>query len=167
MKTNICVHKTNISGKIGVHNIFFSDLRWKPTSVNTKFSHLKPRFSCKLTSVNDYHLHQFYTYTNFSSIFIKKQYLWLSLLPPCSCPDLPPCPLSSAPGPYNTAPASLALHRPLHQHQVSLPGHQHQPLHPLPLQQLRHPGPWLVLSYTANIPRTSHIFTELESPRAL
>ena len=35
-----------------------ADLRWKPTSVNTIFSDLKPRFSCKSTSVNVYHLHQ-------------------------------------------------------------------------------------------------------------
>ena len=55
VKTNICEHY-----------IFLNpDLRWKPTSVNTLFSDLKPRFSCKSTSVKVYrytnwYLHQFF-----------------------------------------------------------------------------------------------------------
>ena len=63
-------------GKIGLHNILVNpEFRWKPssanmiffnpdlgskpTSVNKKMSDLKPRLSCKLISVNVYHLHQF------------------------------------------------------------------------------------------------------------
>ena len=42
------------------HNIVLNpDLRWKSTSVNTISSDLKPKFSCKSTSVYVYHLNQF------------------------------------------------------------------------------------------------------------
>ena len=82
---------------IGVHKVFVipelrwtqiclnPDLRWKPTPVYTIFSDLKPRFSCKSTPVNVYHLHQFYTNTNFSSFFsyvFKDFFLLHSAKPP-------------------------------------------------------------------------------------
>ena len=42
VKTNICEN----------NNFLNPDFRWKPKSVNTLFLNLKPRFSCKSTSVN-------------------------------------------------------------------------------------------------------------------
>ena len=48
MKTNICEH----------NNFLNPDFRWKTTSVNTIFSDLKPKFSCKATSVNVYCVHR-------------------------------------------------------------------------------------------------------------
>ena len=48
VKTNICEHK----------NFLKSDFRWKPTSVNTIVLDLKPKFSCKSTSVNVYCIHR-------------------------------------------------------------------------------------------------------------
>ena len=48
VKTNICEH----------NNFLNEDSRWKPTSVNTIFLDLKPKFSCKSTSVNVYCVHR-------------------------------------------------------------------------------------------------------------
>ena len=48
-----CESRTNVKTNICEHNNFLNpDFRWKPTSVNTTFFDLKPRFSCKSTSVN-------------------------------------------------------------------------------------------------------------------
>ena len=51
--------KNSCRGKIGVHNIFvIPELGWKPTSVYTIFLDLKPKLSCKSTSVNVYCVHR-------------------------------------------------------------------------------------------------------------
>ena len=56
------------------HNIFLNlDLRWKPTSADTKISDQKPRLNYKSTSLNVYHIQQFYTYTNFSFNMLEYQ----------------------------------------------------------------------------------------------
>ena len=54
-----CESRIRVKTNICEHNIFLNPyLGWKPTSVSTIFYDLKPRFSCKSTSVNVFHLHQ-------------------------------------------------------------------------------------------------------------
>ena len=71
-------------------NILNTELRLKPSPVNTKFHDLKPRLSCKWCSLNVYHLHQIFLYTKEN--ITKKikyircmEYLIWSKLPNVSC----------------------------------------------------------------------------------